>query len=114
MCTQVHWFSIVNSVIVVLIMAGLVAFILIRTVRRDLSKYEQLVVDSSGLEKEEAGWKLVSGDVFRAPNDSMSLAMQVHTTLNLQHTHQMGQGISPAARQFIHARCRVIACKQCV
>ena len=75
---QVHWFSIVNSVLVVLVMATIVAMILVRTVRRDLAKYEQLVVDGSSLDmKDEAGWKLVTGDAFRAPHHSRSLAVQV-------------------------------------
>jgi transmembrane 9 superfamily protein 2/4 len=67
-----------NSMIVVLIMATIVALILIRTVRRDLSKYEQLVVDTSSLDmKDEAGWKLVTGDAFRSPTGSRWLAVQV-------------------------------------
>jgi transmembrane 9 superfamily protein 2/4 len=67
-----------NSVIVVLIMATIVALILIRTVRRDLAKYEQLVVDTNSLDmKDEAGWKLVSGDAFRTPANSRWLAVQV-------------------------------------
>lgn len=75
---KVHWFSICNSILIVLVMAVLVAMILIRTVRRDLARYEQLVVDSNNLDlKDEAGWKLVSGDVFRAPIDSKVLAVQV-------------------------------------
>jgi hypothetical protein len=36
--SQVHWFSIMNSLLVVLVMAGVVALILVRTVRRDLAK----------------------------------------------------------------------------
>lgn len=75
---QVHWFSIVNSLLVVLVMATIVAMILIRTVRRDLAKYEQLMVDGNSMDmKDEAGWKLVTGDVFRSPNNSRSLAVQV-------------------------------------
>ncbi len=35
---KVHWFSILNSLLVVLVMAGLVALTLVRTVRRDLQK----------------------------------------------------------------------------
>lgn len=47
--------------------------------RRDLAKYESLVVDGgSGLDmRDEAGWKLVTGDVFRAPYASRALATQV-------------------------------------
>lgn len=35
---QVHWFALVNSVLVVVVMATIVAMILIRTIRRDLAK----------------------------------------------------------------------------
>ncbi len=103
---KVHWFSIMNSIIVVLIMATIVALILIRTVRRDLAKYEevggddrrsyraslacetlnpahdpavcQVLVDKNSIDmKDDAGWKLVTGDVFRAPNNSRGLAVQL-------------------------------------
>lgn len=87
---QVHWFSIVNSLLVVLVMATIVAMILVRTVRRDLAKYEALVVDGApggpgaGLDaKDEAGWKLVAGDAFRAPTSSSMLAVQVGLLLCL-------------------------------
>jgi transmembrane 9 superfamily protein 2/4 len=75
---QVHWFGIVNSVLVVVVMSGIVAMILARTVHRDLVKYEQLVMEGSSLDmKDEAGWKLVAGDVFRTPQASRRLAVQV-------------------------------------
>lgn len=74
---KVHWFSILNSLLIVLVMASLVAMILIRTIRRDLAKYEQLMVDSSADMKDEAGWKLLTGDVFRSPNRAKSLVVHV-------------------------------------
>lgn len=45
---KVHWFSILNSIMVILVMACIVAMILLRTIRRDLARYEQLIVDSGG------------------------------------------------------------------
>lgn len=74
---KVHWFSILNSTLVVLVMAVIVAMILIRTVRKDLAKYESLVVDGNVDMKDEAGWKLVTGDVFRSPRNSHRFAVQV-------------------------------------
>ncbi len=44
--TQVHWFSILNSLMVVVVMSAIVAMIMMRTVRRDLQRYEQLLVDA--------------------------------------------------------------------
>ena len=76
---RVHWFSIMNSLMVVVVMSSIVAMIMMRTIRRDLQKYEQLLVDgnAAGNDMEESGWKMVSGDVFRAPENSLSLAMNV-------------------------------------
>lgn len=40
---RVHWFSIMTSLMVLLIMSSMVAMILMRTVRRDLARYEGLL-----------------------------------------------------------------------
>lgn len=75
---RVHWFSILNSLMVVVVMTGIVAMIMMRTIRRDLQRYEQLIVESGGSgDQEESGWKMVSGDVFRAPNGTLTLAIHV-------------------------------------
>ena len=76
---RVHWFSIVNSILVVLVMAIVCAMILIRTVRRDLSQYEELIMESAAPSeiREEAGWKLVSGDIFRTPRNPVGLAVRI-------------------------------------
>mmetsp|Transcript_12263 Transcript_12263/g.36002 ORF Transcript_12263/g.36002 Transcript_12263/m.36002 type:complete len:676 (-) Transcript_12263:344-2371(-) len=102
---NVHWFSIVNSCVVVLVMATLVAIILIRTVRQDLSKYEQLVMDSSAADlKDDAGWKMVAGDVFRSPASSRWLAVQVGSGVQIVLTSTISMVLatmgflSPAAR----------------
>ncbi|KAG1326562.1 hypothetical protein COCNU_01G004960 [Cocos nucifera] len=39
---QIHWFSIVNSLMIVLFLSGMVAMIMLRTLYRDISKYNQL------------------------------------------------------------------------
>lgn len=36
---QIHWFSIVNSLIVVFFLSGILTMIIIRTLRRDIAKY---------------------------------------------------------------------------
>jgi transmembrane 9 superfamily member 2/4 len=48
---RVHWFSILNSLMVVLIMSSIVAMILMRTVRRDLARYEGLLGETGLLTK---------------------------------------------------------------
>ena len=65
--SQVHWFSIVNSFMVVCFLSGIIFVILLKTVRRDLSQYEEMLTEKGEDIKEDSGWKLVSGDVFRPP-----------------------------------------------
>lgn len=64
---QVHWFSILNSLMVIVFLAGMVFVILLRSVHRDLAKIEQMDKEEAAQMAEESGWKLVVGDVFRAP-----------------------------------------------
>ena len=92
---QIHWFSIFNSFMMVLFLMGLVALILLRTLRKDYARYAishggQRDVEADGDDDddeddddekvrlhegggggravEESGWKNVHGDVFRAPS----------------------------------------------
>ncbi|KAI5083006.1 hypothetical protein GOP47_0002749 [Adiantum capillus-veneris] len=62
---QIHWFSIINSLMIVLFLSGMVAMITMRTLYRDISKYNDLETQEEA--QEETGWKLVHGDVFRPP-----------------------------------------------
>lgn len=65
---KVHWFSIINSILIVLFLAFMVAMILVRALNRDISKYNKLPTDEEKAEdREETGWKLVHADVFRPP-----------------------------------------------
>jgi len=64
---QVHWFSILNSIMVITFLAGMVFVILLRSVHRDLAKIEQMDKAGAAQMAEESGWKLVVGDVFRTP-----------------------------------------------
>ncbi|KAK9098210.1 hypothetical protein Syun_025255 [Stephania yunnanensis] len=74
---QIHWFSIVNSLMIVLFLSGMVAMIMLRTLYRDISKYNQLETQEEA--QEETGWKLVHGDVFRPPSNSDLLCVYVGT-----------------------------------
>ncbi|KAL5281570.1 TM9SF4 family protein [Megaselia abdita] len=62
---QIHWFSIINSLVVVFFLSGILTMIMIRTLRRDIAKYN--TDDNFEETLEETGWKLVHGDVFRPP-----------------------------------------------
>ncbi|KAJ3694086.1 hypothetical protein LUZ60_009566 [Juncus effusus] len=74
---QIHWFSIINSLMIVLFLSGMIAMIMMRTLYKDISNYNQL--DSQEEAQEETGWKLVHGDIFRPPVHSGLLCVYVGT-----------------------------------
>lgn len=75
---KVHWFSIMNSLMVILFLAGIVFIIFLRTVRRDLTTYEELDKEAQAQMNEElSGWKLVVGDVFREPTCPKLLCIMI-------------------------------------
>jgi transmembrane 9 superfamily protein 2/4 len=70
---QVHWYSITNSILVVLFLSLLVISILVRNLRRDIAAYNALAAladEEQDEEMDESGWKLVHADVFRPPQNS--------------------------------------------
>jgi len=77
---QIHWFSIINSLAIVLLLTGIVAMIMMRTLRRDFSRYNEQ--DKEDLQ-EESGWKLVHADVFRPPPQAILLCAMLGTGMQL-------------------------------
>ncbi|KAA0709374.1 Transmembrane 9 superfamily member 2 [Triplophysa tibetana] len=84
--TNIQWFSIMNSLVIVLFLSGMVAMIMLRTLHKDIAKYNQ--IDQADWVKippaanrtyedlhEESGWKQVHGDVFRPPRLGMLLSV---------------------------------------
>ena len=63
---EIHWLSIVNSLVLVLLLTAFLAIILLRVIRNDFTRYMRADDDLAAGE-EETGWKLLHGDVFRAP-----------------------------------------------
>ncbi|GMI84244.1 hypothetical protein like AT5G35160 [Hibiscus trionum] len=87
--SKVHWFSILNSLMVITFLAGIVLVIFLRTVRRDLTRYEELDKEAQAQMNEElSGWKLVVGDVFRAPTHPALLCIMVGNGVQI-----LGMGI---------------------
>lgn len=74
---QIHWFSIINSLMIVLFLSGMVAMIMMRTLYQDIARYNQLETQEEA--QEETGWKLVHADVFRPPSHSGLLCVYVGT-----------------------------------
>ncbi|XP_041356135.1 transmembrane 9 superfamily member 2-like [Gigantopelta aegis] len=71
--TNIQWFSILNSLVIVLFLSGMVAMIMLRTLHKDIARYNQM--ESAEDAQEEFGWKLVHGDVFRPPRKGMFLSV---------------------------------------
>ncbi|KAF2639933.1 hypothetical protein P280DRAFT_469675 [Massarina eburnea CBS 473.64] len=84
---KIHWFSLINSAVIVVFLIGMVSTILVRTLKKDIARYnrlDQLALDDFGLNsaaedgvQEDSGWKLVHGDVFRPPKNPLFLAVLV-------------------------------------
>ena len=83
---QVHWFSLVTSAIVVILLCGMVAAVLMRALKKDIARYNRLdsynLDDFSGTNgdaedgvQEDSGWKLVHGDVMRTPKNPLLLSV---------------------------------------
>lgn len=62
---QIHWFSIINSILSVLLLTAILITIFMRALRRDFARYT--AEDAAAAEDDESGWKYVHGDVFRFP-----------------------------------------------
>eukprot|EP00742_Colponemidia_sp_Colp-10_P000929 GILJ01001007.1.p1 GENE.GILJ01001007.1~~GILJ01001007.1.p1 ORF type:complete len:642 (+),score=115.94 GILJ01001007.1:20-1945(+) len=73
---QIHWFSIINSLMIVLFLTGMVAMIMLRTLHRDIRRYNEIAANTEEAQ-EETGWKLVHGDVFRPPVHPLLLSVYV-------------------------------------
>ena len=116
---QIHWFSIINSVVVVFFLSGIITMIIIRytilnlmititmiiirTLRKDIAKYNMTDEESED-SIEETGWKLVHGDVFRPPYNNKLFAgvigsgIQIFTMLSITIFFAMLGMLSPASR----------------
>ncbi|KAL3320725.1 hypothetical protein Ciccas_000594 [Cichlidogyrus casuarinus] len=71
--SNIQWLSLFNSIVILLFLSALVAFIIVRTLRRDISRYNEL---ETALEsQDDFGWKLVHADVFRPPRSAMMLSV---------------------------------------
>lgn len=67
---EIHWLSIINSFVLVVMLTAFLAIILMRVLRNDFTRYMQADVEKDAsdlLPEEDSGWKLVHGDVFRVP-----------------------------------------------
>lgn len=105
---QVHWYSITNSILVVLFLSLLVVSILVRNLRRDIAAYNALAAladEERDEDMDESGWKLVHADVFRPPDNYPMLycvcvgtGVQLAVTILLAIVFSAVGFLSPARR----------------
>lgn len=83
---KIHWFSLINSAVIVVFLSLTVVSVLVRALKKDIARYNRLdsinlddlsgtsAIDDDGVQ-EDSGWKLVHGDVFRMPSHSLMLSV---------------------------------------
>ena len=81
--SQVHWFSILNSCMVVIVMSCIVAMIMMRTIRKDLAQYESLIVDPGAPWTPSNGVSVASWPHAGFPNPKIVLQPLPHLILLL-------------------------------
>ena len=66
---EIHWLSIINSFVLVLLLTAFLTIILMRILKNDFARYMAVEMGEEAGEAEgkESGWKLLRGDVFRFP-----------------------------------------------
>ncbi|OAQ95873.1 hypothetical protein LLEC1_06718 [Akanthomyces lecanii] len=82
---KIHWFWLIDTAIIVVILVMTVMSVLMRTLKKDIARYNRLdqinLDDLSGTSvledgvQEDSGWKLVHGDVFRNPSQPLLLSV---------------------------------------
>ena len=81
---RIQWFSLTISALVVLALISMVSTVLLRTLRKDIARYNRL--DQIAMEdlaangdvedmQEDSGWKLIHGDIFRPPRQPLLLSV---------------------------------------
>lgn len=107
--TQIHWFSIFNSFMIVVFLAGIVALIMIRTLKMDYLRYSKSIAEiGSAGNSDDYGWKRVHGDVFRpSPYHALycvlfgtgahvAVSLSLSLSIIVLTTHYLGRGCTYA------------------
>lgn len=77
---EVHYFAIINSLMIVIFLTGAIATVMLRILKKDISSYNEIASIEDGEDEGVTGWKLVHGDVFRTPKTfPMLLSVAVGT-----------------------------------
>ncbi|XP_039162199.1 transmembrane 9 superfamily member 12-like [Eucalyptus grandis] len=84
---RIHWFSVLRSLMTILLLTGIVFVIFLKTISRELAKCRGLDKQAEAQTHEEpSGWKLLASDAFRKPNHSRLLSVMVGTGVQITLT----------------------------
>ncbi|XP_063769723.1 transmembrane 9 superfamily member 1 [Pseudophryne corroboree] len=64
---EIHWLSIINSMVLVFLLLGFVVIILMRVLKSDMARYNLDEEGTDDMEQGDNGWKIIHTDVFRFP-----------------------------------------------
>uniref|UniRef100_A0A8C5Q5G3 Transmembrane 9 superfamily member n=1 Tax=Leptobrachium leishanense TaxID=445787 RepID=A0A8C5Q5G3_9ANUR len=64
---EIHWLSIINSMVLVFLLLGFVVIILMRVLKSDLARYNLDEEGADDMDQGDNGWKIIHTDVFRFP-----------------------------------------------
>ncbi|ESO96693.1 hypothetical protein LOTGIDRAFT_174735 [Lottia gigantea] len=64
---EIHWLSIINSMVLVFLLIGFVVIIMTRVLKSDFARYNLDDDDNDDLDQDDNGWKIIHTDVFRFP-----------------------------------------------
>ena len=79
--SEIHWFGLINSNLIILIFTLLIIFIFCRAIKKDIDLYNVRVTGDDFID--EYGWKQVCNDVFRKPINSMVLSIFIGNGVQL-------------------------------
>ncbi|XP_064416458.1 transmembrane 9 superfamily member 1 [Latimeria chalumnae] len=64
---EIHWLSIINSMVLVFLLMGFVVIILMRVLKNDFARYNIEEDGGEEFDQGDNGWKIIHTDVFRFP-----------------------------------------------
>ena len=79
--SEIHWFGLINSNLIILIFTLLIIFIFCRAIKKDIDIYNVKVTGDDFID--EYGWKQVCNDVFRKPINYMLLSSFIGNGIQL-------------------------------
>eukprot|EP01064_Diplonema_japonicum_P002849 TRINITY_DN11842_c0_g1_i2.p1 TRINITY_DN11842_c0_g1~~TRINITY_DN11842_c0_g1_i2.p1 ORF type:complete len:576 (+),score=145.41 TRINITY_DN11842_c0_g1_i2:58-1785(+) len=80
---NIHWVSVLNSFMMVFVLACIVMIVLLRTLKADYARYDKDIDDDGTEFRDESGWKQVHSEVFRVPPQHVLLCALVGTGYQL-------------------------------